>query len=58
MIDNLDGFFAGQPMPTQVVYEAATIAWLNGLSDPMLVGQVTLVLPPPTTASTGGLPPS
>jgi nucleoid-associated protein YgaU len=38
--------------------QAATIAWLNGLSDPMLVGQVTLVLPPPTTASTGGLPPS
>jgi hypothetical protein len=37
--------------------QAATIAWLNGLSDPMLIGQVTLVIPPPTAASTGGLPP-
>jgi hypothetical protein len=38
--------------------QAAQIAWLNGLSDPMLSGQVTLQLPPPNASSTGGLPPS
>jgi hypothetical protein len=38
----------------------ATQAWrigaINGLSDPMIVGQVTLLIPDPDASQTGGLP--
>ena len=38
--------------------QASRIAVLNGLSDPMLTGQVTLTLPPLDATQTGGLPPT
>jgi nucleoid-associated protein YgaU len=38
--------------------QASRIAALNGISDPMLVGQWTLTLPPIDSTQTGGLPPT
>ena len=38
--------------------QASRIAVINGLTDPMLSGQVTLLIPPVDTTDTGGLPPS
>ena len=38
--------------------QASRIAVLNGLTDPMLTGQVTLTLPPVDSSQTGGLPPT
>jgi nucleoid-associated protein YgaU len=38
--------------------QASRIASLNGLSDPMLTGQITLTLPPVNASLTGGLPPT
>jgi len=38
--------------------QASRIAVLNGLTDPMLSGQVTLTLPPLDASQTGGLPPA
>ncbi len=37
--------------------QASRIAALNGLTDPMLTGQMTLLLPPLDAGATGGLPP-
>ena len=37
--------------------QASRIAVLNGLIDPMLTGQITLILPPVDASQTGGLPP-
>lgn len=38
--------------------QASRIAVLNGLSDPMITGRVTLSLPPVDATQTGGLPPT
>lgn len=38
--------------------QAVRIAALNGLSDPMLVGPITLLIPPLDRSQTGGLPPA
>ncbi len=38
--------------------QASRIATLNGLSDPFLTGQITLLLPPIDATQTGGLPPT
>lgn len=38
--------------------QAARIAVLNGITDPMLTGQVTLVIPAVDARQTGGLPPT
>lgn len=38
--------------------QASRIAALNGLSDPMLSGQWTLLMPPPDDSQSGGLPPA
>jgi hypothetical protein len=37
--------------------QASRIAALNGLTDPFINGQVTLILPPIDASQTGGLPP-
>ena len=37
---------------------AADIAAANGLSDPMLAGPITLIIPPIDRSRTGGLPPT
>ena len=36
--------------------QANIIAQANGLSDPFLAGTVTLIIPPPSAARSGGLP--
>lgn len=36
---------------------ASVIAALNHITDPMLTGQTTLLLPPVDASQTGGLPP-
>ena len=38
--------------------QAPRIAVLNGITDPMLTGQVTLILPPVDATPTYGLPPT
>ncbi len=38
--------------------QGSRIAALNGLSDPMITGPVTLVIPAPDATQSGGLPPS
>ena len=38
--------------------QAIRIAALNGLSDPMLAGPITLLIPPVDRSATGGLPPT
>lgn len=38
--------------------QASRIAAINGISDPFLVGTVTLTLPPPDASQSGGLPPT
>lgn len=38
--------------------QASRIAVLNGLTDYMLSGQITLTLPPIDASQTGGLPPT
>lgn len=38
--------------------QASRIAALNGITDPFLTGQVTLLLPPVDATQTGGLPPT
>jgi nucleoid-associated protein YgaU len=38
--------------------QASRIAVLNGLSDPMITGQVVLVIPAVDPSQTGGLPPT